>query len=129
MAGLIRRSPTAETDGANPGLTGAAVRAMVRSCRLGDEIYRFGGEEFVLVFVEEQLPEILAATERVRRAVELLAVSHHAQPGRQLVTVSIGVAQFDPLVHSDSDQVLKEADEALYRAKANGRNRVMSSSG
>jgi two-component system chemotaxis response regulator CheY len=105
---------------------GSVAGAMVRSCRLGDEIYRFGGEEFVIVFVEEQLPEILAATERVRRAIELLAVSHQAQPVRQVVTVSIGVAQFDPLVHTDSDQVLKEADEALYRAKAGGRNRVMS---
>jgi len=99
--------------------------AMVLSCRQGDEVYRFGGEEFVMVFIEEELPDILAAAERARRAVELLAVSHQAQPTRQLVTVSIGVAQFDPLVHTDSEQVLKEADEALYRAKEDGRNRVM----
>ncbi len=102
------------------------ARAMVRSCRQGDEVYRFGGEEFVIVFVEEALPDILAAAERARRAVELLAVAHQAQTGGSHLTVSIGVAQFDPLTHTDSEQVLKEADQALYRAKADGRNRVMS---
>jgi len=109
---------------AGDDVLGAVARAMVQSCRQGDEVYRFGGEEFVMVFVEEKLGDILAAAERARRAVELLAVRHEAQPARQLLTESVGVAQFHPLVHTDSDQVLKEADEALYCAKADGRNLV-----
>jgi diguanylate cyclase (GGDEF)-like protein len=84
--------------------------------RRGDGVYRYGGEEFVLVLPEQSLEAGLVAAERVRAAVE----------ERGGVTVSIGVADFRPDAGETEDQVLARADAALYRAKDAGRNRVAS---
>jgi diguanylate cyclase (GGDEF)-like protein len=89
--------------------------------RTPDVPCRFGGEEFLLIAPDTPLDGALHLAERIRSAVQHKAlvvegVSLH-------LTVSIGVAE-KSAKHTTIDQLIKAADEALYRAKQNGRNRV-----
>lgn len=88
--------------------------------RPGDFIARFGGEEFVLLMPDSPLANALSAGEVLRAAIEVCPFHFKGEP--VTITVSMGVAQFQP--GERSDLALKRADEALYRAKAAGRNRV-----
>jgi diguanylate cyclase (GGDEF)-like protein len=102
--------------------TVAAVRATIRA---EDEIYRFGGEEF-LVVMRILAPEgVEAAAERIRRAVEDLRIPHPANVPHGVVTASLGAVLVTPddLETADDDWFAR-ADAALYRAKAEGRNRI-----
>jgi len=92
----------------------------LRALRPTDGLGRWGGEEFLVVLSQTRLEAALAAAERLRRMVEEMAVP--ALPEGRRVTVSIGVAEHragEPL-----DQTVERADQALYRAKQGGRNRV-----
>ncbi|KGE64308.1 MULTISPECIES: diguanylate cyclase [Pseudomonas] len=88
--------------------------------RSTDFIARFGGEEFVLLMPNSSLTDALAAGEVLRAAIEACPFHFKGEP--VTITVSMGVAQFQP--GERSDLALKRADEALYRAKAAGRNQV-----
>ena len=88
--------------------------------RSTDFIARFGGEEFVLLMPNSSLADALAVGEVLRAAIEACPFHFKGEP--VTVTVSMGVAQFQP--GERSDLALKRADAALYRAKAAGRNRV-----
>ena len=97
------------------------AQVLARNLRPRDLLARYGGEEFAVLLPETETDEALAIAERLRAAVERSAdpVEAHALPG---ATVSVGVAT----AHlSDSlPALLSLADEALYRAKEAGRNRV-----
>jgi diguanylate cyclase len=88
--------------------------------RPSDFIARFGGEEFVLLMPDSSLVDALAVGELLRAAIEACPFHFKGEP--VTITVSMGVAQFQP--GERSDLALKRADEALYRAKAAGRNKV-----
>ena len=92
--------------------------------RQQDLLGRLGGEEFAVVLPGIALDEARLIAERLRRRVEAMILA--TNDGESLrVTVSIGVSQLRPDDDDGSlDQVLERADEALYRAKANGRNRI-----
>lgn len=91
--------------------------------RSEDIACRYGGEEFTLILPEADLQAACDRAEAIRAAVESLRIRHLGQE-LPAVTVSIGVASF-PLQGRDSDVLLRRADEALYRAKREGRNRVV----
>jgi two-component system cell cycle response regulator len=93
--------------------------------RVGDSVYRYGGEEFLCVFPEQPVDRALAAVHRARQGVEDLAVPHRGSSAHGRLTLSAGVAELTPEL-PDATAVLKRADEALYRAKALGRNTVVS---
>ncbi|HSU17322.1 sensor domain-containing diguanylate cyclase [Longimicrobium sp.] len=98
----------------------AVVRQTVRDV---DTPARLGGEEFVVLMPETGLRASQEAGERLRRSIEARTVSWNGRP--LSVTVSIGAASC-PDCTTTASEVLKLADEALYRAKAAGRNRVAS---
>ena len=85
-----------------------------------DFIARFGGEEFVLLIPNTSMAVGLQLVEKLRAAIQACPFHFKGEP--VTVTVSIGLAAFKP--GDRSDQVLKRADEALYRAKAAGRNTI-----
>lgn len=87
------------------------------SVRKTDAAARFGGEEFLLVFPQTSLARAYEIAERIRCAVE---EDEAAIP----VTVSIGLATGDP-AQDRPEAVVERADQALYRAKTSGRNRVV----
>ena len=85
--------------------------------RRSDRAVRLGGEEFALLLPETPLPQALRLAERLRRAVEAMAVPPVAR-----ITASFGVAEARP---TDTPlTLLRRADEAMYRAKRKGKNRV-----
>jgi len=89
--------------------------------RSTDVLARWGGEEFLLLLPETSLDGALVLLERVRREVAELCVE--TANGEIRLTVSIGVAA--GRVQDTMEQVLEHADEALYQAKAQGRDRVV----
>ena len=91
--------------------------------RSGDALYRYGGEEFLCIFPEQSLDSGTEAVQRMRLGLEALAIPHAGNP-RGVLTISAGLAVLDPSHDRSVTKVLKEADEALYRAKQLGRNRV-----
>jgi diguanylate cyclase (GGDEF)-like protein len=91
-----------------------------RTMRAGDIVGRIGGEEFLAV-LSGTIVEAGIAAERVRAALEIAAVAPDSP--RIPVTVSIGIAHGLPTV--PIELLIARADAALYRAKANGRNRVV----
>ena len=93
--------------------------------RGGDALYRYGGEEFLCVFPEQTLVTAMVAMERMRTGIEALGIPTPAGVSGFL-TLSAGLAMLDPDHTRSTQAVLKEADEALYRAKQLGRNRVES---
>ncbi|WP_214859860.1 diguanylate cyclase [Exiguobacterium sp. s161] len=91
-----------------------------QAARLDDEFIRFGGEEFILLFSAETVPQAVASMNKIRERVE-----RHIFANGLKVTVSIGLSfAFD--LHTSLAQATAEADEALYQAKRNGRNQVVS---
>lgn len=97
--------------------------------RRGQEVFRtehvfarYGGEEFSLLMSEAPLKFAVKAAERFREAIAETPFETSAGP--LPVTVSLGVAQLDPLRDTAFNQLLSRADDHLYHAKKNGRNQV-----
>ncbi|MDR6987998.1 diguanylate cyclase (GGDEF)-like protein [Paenarthrobacter nitroguajacolicus] len=101
----------------------AIATTLAREVRKGDAVYRFGGEEFLLVLQDQSPSTAAAVMERVRSAVHDLRIEHSGDPDGVL-TISAGVSAFTDGHRAGSEQLLREADLALYAAKASGRNRV-----
>lgn len=94
-----------------------------RNVRDTDVLARWGGEEFVLLLCDTPAADAVALMERLRQAVQAMQVPVPQSGGPITVTVSIGLARHapaDPLAGT-----LERADQALYAAKAGGRNRVV----
>lgn len=92
-----------------------------KSLRAFDILCRYGGEEFLMLAVETDIQNAKLLAERIRRLIEEESLNVGAQT-RIHVTVSLGVAQFQP--NDSYESVISRADQALYDAKQNGRNRV-----
>lgn len=90
---------------------------LLQHCRELDVPGRWGGEEFLIICPHTDLAGAKLLAERIRAQVEVYDFAH----GKQL-TVSLGVASF--IRDDDAKTILKRADDALYRAKGKGRNRV-----
>ena len=93
--------------------------------RGGDLCSRYGGEEFVVVLPETDRPGACILAERIRQAIEALKIPHAASSISNYVTLSIGLAA-ESEEYDSHESLLKRADEALYRAKRKGRNRICS---
>ena len=100
------------------------VGQYVMSLTRGEDIFcRYGGEEFVLIMIDTTARAAWERAESLRSGVQALAIEHDGQAIGP-ITLSIGVAMI-PDNARDGQSALKAADEALYRAKQGGRNRVV----
>jgi two-component system cell cycle response regulator len=93
-----------------------------KELRAYDTAARYGGEEFIAVLPDATLEEAIFVANRVRTSVQ--ATRFSGSLSKLALTVSLGVARFSPPGCTTVDGFIKLADDALYRAKANGRNRV-----
>lgn len=92
--------------------------------RPGDLVARYGGEEFCVVLSQCELPGALAVANDIHQAIAALQLPHtESRYGH--ITVSIGVSASVPQPGQQAAQLLKQADQALYQAKAAGRNQVL----
>ena len=89
------------------------------SLRVTDNLGRIGGEEFLLICIETNINQAIALAERIRIHAASIAYKHAPQ---QPVTISLGIAQLQN--QSSLDELMANADQALYTSKRNGRNRV-----
>ncbi|MBT0774070.1 GGDEF domain-containing protein [Kineosporia sp. J2-2] len=94
-----------------------------RTSRGGDRIYRYGGEELLLLIRGVDLDQARQVAERQRGALEQARLSHPGNEPYGVMTTSVGVACVLP--GETPQQVTERADAALYRAKEQGRNRVV----
>lgn len=96
-----------------------SLSRMLESCsRKDDYVFRWGGEEFVILMPRTSLETAMQIAETIRASVARIAI-----PGLPRFTVSIGVARHNP--GESIDDLFKRVDDALYRAKNDGRNKVL----
>ena len=98
----------------------AMLRASLR--RTSDRIARMGGEEFAVLLPHTSLEDAYIMAERMRKSVADLRIPHADSPSGHVVTISAGVSGSSGT--TSPKDLIAEADRALYRAKALGRNRV-----
>ena len=91
--------------------------------RQTDVVARYGGEEFSAILINAGREEAIEIAERVRKSVANTPFPNERAQPNGLLTVSLGVATFSPIM-TTPDAFIREADNALYRAKKAGRNRV-----
>ena len=104
-----------------------AVAEVLNSCRREslDFVARFGGEEFLFIAVGFTREVSLLLAEKIRSEVEALGIKHPTSSVAPMITVSIGLSHLYPNQEDKPDVILEKADQALYQAKANGRNRLV----
>ena len=97
------------------------VTCAQQALRQTDVLARYGGDEFIVLLPHTESPGALEVAERIRRAIEAtpLEISGNKVP----ITVSVGVASY-PEHGSELPTIMSGADQALYKSKKEGRNRV-----
>ena len=101
------------------------ANAALQTFRKTDSVYRIGGEEFAVILPETSIEQSKIPLERFRKTVETLYLQHYNQQIN--VTVSIGACELTNDIKSKTE-LFEKADEALYKAKNSGRNRIEFSS-
>lgn len=98
------------------------ANSALQTFRKTDTVFRFGGEEFVVILTETDIKQAIIPLERFRKTVETLGLTY--QDNEVEVTVSIGACQFSPDMKT-KEEFLQKVDETLYKAKNSGRNRTI----
>ena len=100
------------------------ARRIASNVRGIDLACRFGGEEFVVVMPDTDVAYAYAVAERLRKSIETTPIEISRAPGKLTITISIGIAASED-ENDSAEDLLHRADQALYRAKKTGRNRVV----
>ena len=102
----------------------AFARVVSAEVRREDQVARFGGDEFCLMFPHVGADEAAQAVERIRAALESSVITL-ADGSRLSITATFGIADFDAEVHRSGQDLFEAADGALYEGKQHGRNRLV----
>ena len=109
---------------AGDALLQGVAKIIQRECRQTDLACRYGGEEFAVIMPDTTAEEAAIVAERVRSSIERADWPRHPQ---RSVSVSVGVAGCEGAPRISADSWIDSVDRNLYRAKREGRNRVVSS--
>jgi diguanylate cyclase (GGDEF)-like protein len=93
--------------------------------RVSDLVARYGGEEMAIILPDTNSQGAFFVAQNIRERVKSFQLQHSASPINQYVTLSLGVASVIPSPHNSPENLIKEADDALYLAKQNGRDRTI----
>lgn len=102
-------------------IAAAAGRVLERP---GDLIARYGGEEFVIILPETGMDGAISVARAILRSIEKCNIPHSASQVADHVTVSIGVSVAQAALYDKSQELIAQADKALYEAKNSGRNQI-----
>lgn len=102
------------------------AKLLEESIRVEDVLFRFGGEEFVVLMPNTNIASASSLCNRICQTVAKRAIEHEGQ--KHNITVSIGLAELLELTKPTTHTLLETADNLLYQAKAEGRNRVVTTS-
>ncbi|MFB2935214.1 diguanylate cyclase domain-containing protein [Aerosakkonemataceae cyanobacterium BLCC-F154] len=94
--------------------------------RPADLVARYGGEEFAIILPNTEITGAMNVAEKIHRAVTNLKIPHERSPVSKYVTLSLGIASTIPIHARSCTYLIKLADRALYQAKSQGRNRIIS---
>lgn len=97
-----------------------AVQAIIQ--RSTDILARYGGEEFAVFLADTNIEQACQLADRIRETIQSLAIPHNPSEIHQTVTVSLGVSSMIPTLGKQPNLLIRQADEALYKAKQAGRN-------
>lgn len=103
----------------------AVAQALRGSVRDEDFVARYGGEEFAVLLSGTDIGQMCRIGKRLQEGVRALGLLHPGLPNGGYVTVSAGFATAHPDDGDDSEELIRRADDALYRAKEQGRDRVV----
>lgn len=99
-----------------------SARIIMENTRKTDVAARYGGEEFAILLPNTPMESAYSIANRIRENIENNVIVYNGQKIR--VTISMGVAQYDPAKDASKEAFIERADKALYMAKEKGRNRV-----
>jgi len=94
-------------------------RLVIKNIRATDTLFRWGGEEFILILPQLKLESAKVVAEKIRNLIQ-----YHDFGIEQKITISLGVGEYKP--NENKDQIIIRVDNALLKAKARGKNKVMS---
>lgn len=95
---------------------------ILQTFRKTDMVFRYGGEEFTVIITETPLEKAIIPLERLRKSIEKYPFNYNGKDIK--ITVSIGVSEIDENTES-VHKLFDDADKALYKAKENGRNQII----
>jgi diguanylate cyclase (GGDEF)-like protein len=101
-----------------------SIRRRVR--RPSDLTARYGGEEFTVILPDTDLEGARHIAEAICQELTLMGIAHNRSSVAPIVTISCGIACMFPSTDNRPQMLIERADQALYRAKQEGRNRVVS---
>ncbi|BCG64130.1 MAG: hypothetical protein methR_P1896 [Methyloprofundus sp.] len=93
--------------------------------RDGELVARYGGEEFAIVLTELSAEKALAHAQKCLQAIEALKIAHEKSTCCDYVTISMGIVTIETPQEMTPENIIKQADIALYKAKESGRNQVV----
>ena len=93
--------------------------------RPGDFVARYGGEEFIVILPNTEAEGAVHLAEDIREEIERLKIPHMRSQVSQFITLSLGISCVFPSAHITPESLIRAADNALYEAKNQGRNRIV----